>query len=225
MIETTDVLTDEARSFLDDLQRTFGARRVELLARREDRLERLHAGELPDFLPETAEIRAGDWRVAPTPDEIADRRVEITGPGRPEDGDQRAQLGCAGVHGRLRGLELAHLVQLHRRPAEPDRRARADDLARYRREAVRARRRPGGVVRAAARLASRGAALPRRRRADVGVAVRLRPLLLPQPRPERPLPLPPEARVAPRGAPLERRLHLVAGAARGGRRERSRRPS
>ena len=80
MIETNDVLTDDARSFLADLQRTFGARRVELLARREERLERLHGGELPDFLPETAEIRAGDWRVAPTPDEIADRRVEITGP-------------------------------------------------------------------------------------------------------------------------------------------------
>jgi malate synthase len=80
MIEIHDVLTDDARSFLADLQRTFGARRVELLARREERLERLHAGELPDFLPETAEIRAGDWRVASTPDEIADRRVEITGP-------------------------------------------------------------------------------------------------------------------------------------------------
>jgi malate synthase len=80
MIDTTDVLTNEARSFLDELQRTFGARRIELLARRKDRLERLHAGELPDFLAETAEIRAGDWWVAPTPDEIADRRVEITGP-------------------------------------------------------------------------------------------------------------------------------------------------
>src|SRR6476619_3488855 len=80
MIEIHDVLTDEARSFLADLQRTFGARRVELLARREERLERLHAGELPDFLPETAESRAADLRVAPPPDEIADRRVEITGP-------------------------------------------------------------------------------------------------------------------------------------------------
>src|SRR5690349_20644001 len=80
MINSTDVLTDDAQEFLADLQREFGARRIELLARRADRLERLHAGELPDFLPETAEIRAGDWRVAPTPDEIADRRVEITGP-------------------------------------------------------------------------------------------------------------------------------------------------
>jgi malate synthase len=80
MTDTTDVLTDEARGFLTDLQREFDPRRVELLARRAERLERLHAGELPDFLPETADVRASDWRVAPTPDEIADRRVEITGP-------------------------------------------------------------------------------------------------------------------------------------------------
>ena len=71
MIETSDVLTGEARAFFADLQREFGARRVELLARRAERLERLHAGELPDLLPETAAIRAGDWRVAPTPAEIA----------------------------------------------------------------------------------------------------------------------------------------------------------
>ena len=80
MTETADVLTSEAQSFLVDLQREFGAGRIDLLARRAARLERLHAGELPDFLPETADVRAGDWRVAPTPAEIADRRVEITGP-------------------------------------------------------------------------------------------------------------------------------------------------
>jgi len=80
MIDSADVLTDKAQAFLADLQREFGSRRLELLARRAERLERLHAGELPDFLLETADIRAGDWHVSPTPDEIADRRVEITGP-------------------------------------------------------------------------------------------------------------------------------------------------
>jgi malate synthase len=80
MTDVADVLTDEARGFLADLQREFAPRRVELLARRAERLERLRAGELPDFLPETAGVRAADWLVAPTPDEIADRRVEITGP-------------------------------------------------------------------------------------------------------------------------------------------------
>jgi malate synthase len=80
MIATADVLCGEAQSFLADLERAFGPRRAELLARRAERLTRLRVGELPDFLPETAEIRAGEWRVAPTPGEIADRRVEITGP-------------------------------------------------------------------------------------------------------------------------------------------------
>ncbi|MGI8974695.1 MAG: malate synthase A [Gaiella sp.] len=80
MIETHDVLDADARELLTGLQREFGDRREELLARRGERLERLRGGELPDFLPETAEVREGDWRVAPTPDEIADRRVEITGP-------------------------------------------------------------------------------------------------------------------------------------------------
>jgi malate synthase len=75
-----DVLTSDARALLAELERTFGPRRRELLAARGARLERLRAGELPDFLPETADVRAGDWRVAPPPAEIADRRVEITGP-------------------------------------------------------------------------------------------------------------------------------------------------
>ena len=75
-----DVLTPDAVSFLTDLEREFGERRRELLARRAERLQRLAAGELPDFLAETASVREGDWRIAPFPDEIADRRVEITGP-------------------------------------------------------------------------------------------------------------------------------------------------
>jgi malate synthase len=75
-----DVLTPDAVSFLTDLEREFGERRRELLARRAERLERLANGELPDFLQDTAGVRGGDWRIAPVPDEIADRRVEITGP-------------------------------------------------------------------------------------------------------------------------------------------------
>jgi malate synthase len=79
-VRTDDVLTADAVSFLTDLQREFGERRRELLARRGERLVRLSDGELPDFLPDTADVRSGDWRIAPFPDEIADRRVEITGP-------------------------------------------------------------------------------------------------------------------------------------------------
>ena len=80
-----DVLTTDAVSFLTDLEREFGERRRELLARRAERLRRLTggglaSGELPDFLPDTAGVRGGEWRIAPFPEEIADRRVEITGP-------------------------------------------------------------------------------------------------------------------------------------------------
>ena len=75
-----DVLTDPAVEFLTALEREFGARRHELLERRAERLGHLHAGELPAFLPGTADVRDGDWRIAPFPAEIADRRVEITGP-------------------------------------------------------------------------------------------------------------------------------------------------
>ena len=214
MTDTADVLTPEALSFLTDLQREFGARRIDLLERRAARLERLHAGELPDFLPETADVQGG--RLARRPHARRDRRPARRDHGarRPQDGDQRAQLGREGVHGRLRGLELADLVQLHRRAAQPDRRARANDLTRHGREAVHAGRQPGRPLRAPAWLASGGTALRGGRGADVGLAVRLRPLLLSQPRLGRPLLLPPEARVASRGAALERRLRVVAGSPR-----------
>jgi len=77
---TADVLTPEAVEFLTELERRFGPRRRELLAARHARAQRLREGELPDFLPETASVRAGDWRVEPVPAELRDRRVEITGP-------------------------------------------------------------------------------------------------------------------------------------------------
>ena len=74
------VLTKEAIAFVADLQRRFNPRREELLAARAERQKRLDAGEKPDFLPETADIRESDWTVAPLPQDILDRRVEITGP-------------------------------------------------------------------------------------------------------------------------------------------------
>ncbi|QBI21372.1 malate synthase A [Egibacter rhizosphaerae] len=74
------ILTDEALAFLGDLQRDFKITRDALLAERAERRERLAYGELPDFLPETAHVREGDWQVAPPPADLADRRTEITGP-------------------------------------------------------------------------------------------------------------------------------------------------
>ncbi|HEY4190766.1 MAG TPA: malate synthase A [Candidatus Limnocylindrales bacterium] len=74
------ILTPEAIAFLADLQRSFGLERNALLHRRAERHARISAGERPTFLPETAAIRAADWRVAPAPADLDDRRVEITGP-------------------------------------------------------------------------------------------------------------------------------------------------
>lgn len=74
------ILTSEAVAFAERVIRQFRPRVDELLDQRRERQARLDAGESPDFLPETAEIRAGDWQVAPLPDDLQDRRVEITGP-------------------------------------------------------------------------------------------------------------------------------------------------
>src|SRR5687768_15864507 len=78
--ECAHVLTPTAQEFVAQLARKFEARRRELLARRKERHQRLLAGELPDFLPETESIRRGDWKVASIPADIENRRVEITGP-------------------------------------------------------------------------------------------------------------------------------------------------
>ena len=74
------VLTEPALEFLTELHRRYQPQRRTLLAVREARQARFDAGELPDFLAETRQIRESDWQVAPIPAALADRRVEITGP-------------------------------------------------------------------------------------------------------------------------------------------------
>jgi malate synthase len=69
-----EVLSPDALAFVALLQRELGPRRAELLARRHQR-----TGP-PDFLAETRDVRSGDWRVSPPPQDLLDRRVEITGP-------------------------------------------------------------------------------------------------------------------------------------------------
>jgi malate synthase len=78
--EFARILTSEALQFVGTLAREFEARRKELLERRRTIQARIDSGMLPDFLPETREIREGDWKVAPIPEDLKDRRVEITGP-------------------------------------------------------------------------------------------------------------------------------------------------
>ncbi|MFN8372487.1 MAG: malate synthase A [Anaerolineae bacterium] len=74
------VLTSDAVAFVAKLARAFTTRRNELLERRQQRRQQLDRGVLPDFLLETARVRSGDWKVAPLPADLLDRRVEITGP-------------------------------------------------------------------------------------------------------------------------------------------------
>jgi len=76
----SEILLPEALKLVAKLHRTFNGRRKELLERRNRRQADLDNGKTPDFLPETAQIRGDDWKVAPIPKDITDRRVEITGP-------------------------------------------------------------------------------------------------------------------------------------------------
>jgi malate synthase len=75
-----EILTPDALEFVAMLTREFREKRNALLQRREERQQRLNAGKWPDFLPETEHIRESDWKVAPVPADLQDRRVEITGP-------------------------------------------------------------------------------------------------------------------------------------------------
>jgi malate synthase len=74
------VLTPDAVALLQALHRRFESTRQKLLSARSVYQARIDAGALPDFRPETREIRESEWTVAPIPDALKDRRVEITGP-------------------------------------------------------------------------------------------------------------------------------------------------
>ncbi len=78
------ILTPEALALLADLQTTFGPRRATLLQVRRDRQAAIDAGADLDFDPATADLRAAAWTVPPAPADLADRRVEITGPAEPK---------------------------------------------------------------------------------------------------------------------------------------------
>jgi malate synthase A len=74
------VFTPEALAFACELVRRFRPRVEELLERRREMQRRYDAGERPNFLSATEELRATEWTVAPIPPDLQDRRVEITGP-------------------------------------------------------------------------------------------------------------------------------------------------
>jgi malate synthase len=79
-----EILLPEALAFVAELQERFGARRDELLTLRRQRRTEVARTHRFDFLPQTRQVREGDWSVAPAPADLQDRRVEITGPTEPK---------------------------------------------------------------------------------------------------------------------------------------------
>src|SRR5262245_49873080 len=78
--EFAEILTEPACAFVADLVERFAPRLATLMTARAEFQARMDAGELPDFLPETRAIREGDWKILGIPNDLLDRRVEITGP-------------------------------------------------------------------------------------------------------------------------------------------------
>lgn len=74
------IFTEGAVALLESLCREFADEVPALLAKRKDKQARIDKGSLPDFLPETRAIRDGAWQIRGIPDDLLDRRVEITGP-------------------------------------------------------------------------------------------------------------------------------------------------
>lgn len=74
------ILTEEATDFLAKLVNCFLLPRNGLLLKRQLQQQKIDAGELPDFISETASIRNSDWEIRGIPTDLQDRRVEITGP-------------------------------------------------------------------------------------------------------------------------------------------------
>jgi len=75
-----DILSSDALDFFAKLQREFNPRRLDRLRQRALRQQAIDRGEMPNFFPETAAVRDGDWRVSSVPADLQNRRVEITGP-------------------------------------------------------------------------------------------------------------------------------------------------
>ena len=80
MSTENEILSDDATQFVSDLVREFSPKLRELLQKRKERQKRYDQGSTPDFDPLTKEVRISDWQCAGIPEDIADRRVEITGP-------------------------------------------------------------------------------------------------------------------------------------------------
>ena len=97
--ELREILSYDALEFIARLERSFGQRLGSLLQRRQRIQKQLDQGWRPDFPIETTGVRAADWKISPTPTEIADRRVEITGPVDRKMIINALNSGAQGLHG------------------------------------------------------------------------------------------------------------------------------
>ena len=119
-----EILTSDALAFVEQLHRQWGDRRRQLLAARDERQAELLNGGTLDFLPETREIREGDWQVASPRGDYVDRRVEITGPT-----DRKLVINAlnSGARGFMADFEDANSPNWRNQvegQAQPDRRDR-----------------------------------------------------------------------------------------------------
>ena len=78
--ELENILSEECLDFIADLHKLFNSKRLHLLEERKKVQKKINKGWLPDFLDETQQIRDSSWTILSTPDDLLDRRVEITGP-------------------------------------------------------------------------------------------------------------------------------------------------
>src|SRR2546428_9378928 len=93
--EFAEILTEEALDFIANLHRHFEPRRQDLLARRAARQKEFDRGALPDFLPDTREIREREWQGAPQPQDLLDTPAELTRPPHPQMGVNAVESGAS----------------------------------------------------------------------------------------------------------------------------------
>ena len=86
---------------------------MELLELRERRQQEINDGQMPDFLPETREVRDSDWKVTTIPQDLGDRRVEITGPTDRKMVINALNSGAKVFMADLRRLVNADVAQRH----------------------------------------------------------------------------------------------------------------
>src|SRR5471030_481583 len=147
------VLTPAALARVVRLTRAFEPRRQQLLAARSERARRLDAGERPDFLAETAHIRAGDWKIAPIPPALECRRVEITGPVERKMVINAFNSGADSYMTDFEDSNTPNWEQPDHRPDQYDRRGAPHHLAGAERQVLQAQRQDRDAGRASARLA------------------------------------------------------------------------